>query len=76
MNVLHSQPMKPLVASILERHPAGCCWHVVIDDGNVDDLSVEVCVAAAQREGHSDCLALAPLMVAADEVDRGEAVGH
>jgi hypothetical protein len=28
----------PLIESIYSRHSAGCCLHIVIDDGNWDSL--------------------------------------
>src|SRR5690606_16179911 len=31
----------PLAQLVYRRHAAGCCLHVVLDDGNVDDDSVD-----------------------------------
>jgi hypothetical protein len=56
---------KELVRSIYERHLAGCCWHIVLDDGNTGDSAVAICVETAKSEGHADCIELAgivPLM--------------
>lgn len=48
---------------IYARHAAGCCLHVVLDDGNTDDASVAVSVKAAfeceEAGEHLDCLNLA-----------------
>jgi hypothetical protein len=30
----------PIVRSLYARHGGGCCWHIVLDDGNVDDAHV------------------------------------
>jgi hypothetical protein len=27
----------PLIREIYGSHPGGCCWHIVLDDGNVED---------------------------------------
>jgi hypothetical protein len=50
----------PLVRAIYARHPAGCCWHIVLDDGNIDDDSVRWCVENLLRH---ECL---------DDPDGGE----
>lgn len=34
----------PIVQSLYRHSPVGCCWHLVLDDGNVDRSSVEFCV--------------------------------
>lgn len=34
----------PIVRSLYLRHAAGCCWHLVLDDGNLDRSSVRSCV--------------------------------
>ena len=52
---------RELHRSIYGRHPCGCCWHIVLDDGNVDASSIAFCVAMAKEEGHPDCLELADL---------------
>lgn len=46
--------------AIYARHLAGCCWHVVLDDGNYD--SAAFCIEYARKEGHADCRALADLV--------------
>lgn len=28
----------PIVRGLYRRHAAGCCWHVVLDDGNYDSV--------------------------------------
>lgn len=48
----------PMVSALYRRHGAGCCWHIVLDDGNVSDGNVAWCAEIARQEGHPDCLAL------------------
>jgi hypothetical protein len=49
----------PFVNELYKRHAAGCCLHVVLDDGNVEDSSVEHCIENAE---HDDCIRLAHLL--------------
>ena len=61
----------PLVRQIYERNGVGCCWHIVLDDQNVDDHSVEFC--ARQAEGQkcrNGCQSLAPIMRSASVTQR------
>lgn len=51
----------PLVRAIYTRDrigAVGCCWHILLDDGNVDDIDVEFCADQARYHKHLDCLAL------------------
>lgn len=50
----------PLKASIYARHSAGCCLHVVIDDGNLGNSTIASCLADAE---HDDCRALAAMLL-------------
>ena len=50
----------PLKASIYARHSAGCCLHVVIDDGNLGDDTIRYCLGVAE---HDDCRALAAMLL-------------
>lgn len=55
----------PLIRALYRRHGAGCCWHVVTDDGNYDCVSW--CVARIEDEGcyeapATECLELAKLL--------------
>ena len=59
---------------IYERNDAGCCWHLVLDDGNTDDGAVDVCAAAATTEKHKDCLSLVWLMRTASPTERDAVV--
>ena len=63
-----------LCAAIYERHPCGCCWHIVLDDGNVDDDAVAFCarnVGPGQRPmsqmrwcDSGPCVEIAPILTA------------
>ncbi len=55
----------PLVQALYARHPCGCCWHVVLDDGNYD--CVPYCVSSIEKDGcfdggDTECYALAKLL--------------
>ncbi len=50
----------PLKQSIYARHSAGCCLHVVIDDGNLGDDMIRSCLPDIE---HDDCRALAEMML-------------
>jgi hypothetical protein len=52
----------PLVRAIYERHCAGCCLHIITDDGNVEQHSADFCVECARERGHDDCLRAAELL--------------
>lgn len=69
-----------LAATIYARHAAGCCWHVVLDDGNYKKADVEACIAWAAKAGHADCMELGPLLLRMsrtqrDKVSRGKYAG-
>ena len=40
----------PIVQALYRRHSAGCCWHIVLDDGNVGNDSVAWCVNYIETE--------------------------
>lgn len=41
--------------AIYRRHSAGCCLHLALDDGNIEDSSVDFCIRAAAENGHAEC---------------------
>lgn len=59
----------PLVHALYKRNAVGCCWHVVLDDGNVHDDHVAACVADLDRS-HDDCVALAVPLTEASRTQR------
>ena len=60
----------PLVQTIYARHCAGCCLHIVLDDGNVDDDEVQFCLDRAVTAGHADCQRCAELLVRMSKTQR------
>lgn len=38
-----------LCTIIYDAHPCGCCWHITLDDGNVEDHSVAFCIGIANE---------------------------
>jgi hypothetical protein len=60
----------PLVRRIYERHCAGCCLHIVTDDGNIEQGHVDFCVQQAKDQQHADCLAAAEMLAAMTETQR------
>ena len=46
---------KPLVRAIYARHGAGCCWHVVLDDNNVEDEFIRFVVRDIMGGSRFDC---------------------
>jgi len=62
--------VRPLVDRLYARHAAGCCLHIVLDDGNTDDRSVRHCIGTAIRAGHWPCAALAYKLLAMSKTQR------
>lgn len=52
---------KTLVRRIYARHGAGCCWHVVLDDGNTTRSIIDHSAETAGECGYMDCKALGEL---------------
>ena len=49
--------------AVYARHCAGCCAHIVTDDGNVAQAHADFCLDQARLNGHADCLALCEALV-------------
>lgn len=64
-----------LVQSIYVRHGAGCCMHIVTDDGNIEDGDVQHCLEFAMKRGCPECIALAALLLTIPESLRNETMG-
>jgi hypothetical protein len=71
--------MKPTVPEVLPLARAvyakplggaGCCLHIVLDEGNVDDRSVDFCLDYARRKGHDDCARLAEILRSMSKTQR------
>ncbi len=54
----------PLVRAIYQRSggSVGCCLHVLIDDGNVEQTFADSAVQLAAERQHGDCLVAAGLL--------------
>lgn len=59
----------PIVQALYRRHPCGCCWHAVLDDGNHNSVSWCVAYIASNggcqdsdHPGATECLELAALL--------------
>lgn len=55
---------------------AGCCLHIVVDDGNIDDDDVAFCVQEAERREHPWCEALARVMLRMSKTQRRKVSGR
>ena len=53
----------PLMWAVYERHAAGCCAHIVVDDDNIRDSDAEFCLEQAKEQGHKDCIVLCEALV-------------
>ncbi len=51
------------VHALYSRNSVGCCLHIVLDDGNVDESSVSFCERYAEKRGHDFCLQLRAVKV-------------
>lgn len=49
----------PDARALYQRHAAGCCLHIALDDGNTSDSSADFCVRYAVEQGHRECEHLA-----------------
>lgn len=62
--------VRPLVAAIYKRSVVGCCLHIAMDDGNVDDDDIEFCILQAQAAGHDDCERVGGLLLQMSRTQR------
>lgn len=60
----------PLVHAIYARHAAGCCLHILTDDGNISDDDAAFCLSHARERGHADCIAAAEMLVQMTKTQR------
>ena len=60
----------PLAQIVYDRHCAGCCSHIVLDDDNVDDSHVLFCIEQAEEYEHADCLALCKALLQMSKTQR------
>lgn len=62
----------PLARAIYARKggAVGCCLHIVLDDGNVEDGSVQYCLEQATEAKHEDCKELAEKLLQMSKTQR------
>lgn len=60
----------PVVRALYLMCGAGCCLHVVLDDGNVETDSVRWCGQWATSQGHRGCGALADVLLRCSTTQR------
>lgn len=60
----------PLAKAVYARDSAGCCAHVVLDDGNSRTVFVEGCLSDAIARGHADCVALCRALLCCSQTQR------
>ncbi len=65
----------PLVQAVYARHAAGCCLHVMIDDGNVADVFATGALVEAYARGHADCIAAAEILAQMTTTQRRKVAG-
>ena len=53
----------PLIRKVYARHLAGCCLHILTDDGNCGQGDANFCLDIAQQHECADCMAAARLLV-------------
>lgn len=66
----------PLAKKVYEAHCAGCCLHIVLDDGNVNDSHVKFCIEDAIQNSHETCLELAKLLLSMSRTQRNMLYKH
>jgi hypothetical protein len=44
--------------AVYRTNAAGCCWHILADDGNVEQGHVIFCEEYAREHGHPACIAV------------------
>lgn len=64
-----------MIEQLYHRHAAGCCLHIVTDDGNIQDKHVDHCVEYAEKMGHRQCHELARLLQSMSVEERAQALG-
>lgn len=59
-----------LARTVYARHAAGCCAHIILDDGNVEQTWADECLASARARGHADCLVLCDALARMSQTQR------
>lgn len=64
----------PLIQTIYDRNSVGCCLHVVTDDGNIDDASVDWCLQYAIERDCDECAQCAQVLRSMSPTARRKAI--
>lgn len=51
----------PFIDAIRAKNPCGCCWHIILDDGNYNAGAVKFCSDLAEQMECKPCMAFAPI---------------
>lgn len=60
----------PFIAAIYEDHCTGCCLHIAMDDGNLQDNHLEFCLRQGFEHGHANCVAAALMLLGMTQTQR------
>jgi hypothetical protein len=65
----------PLIRAIYAKPEGvcGCCLHIVTDDYNCEQSSIDYCLEYARERGHQDCIRLAEMLSAMTITQRTKA---
>jgi hypothetical protein len=75
------KPDKPTVPEVMplvrayyakEENGAGGSLHIVLDDGNVEDSSVEFCIEEAEKRGDKDGVELGKILLRMSKTQRNK----
>lgn len=62
----------PLVREIYQSSLTGCCLHIALDDGNIEDGHLEFCGEYARKKQHQVCAQVAEGMRAMTRTQRNK----
>ena len=48
-----------LIWQVYQQSSVGCCLHITLDDGNIEDTHIDFCLEESTKNNHSICLELA-----------------
>lgn len=69
---LMKEKIVPLCKKLYERHLAGCCLHIVLDDCNYYKYWLPDILKTAKDNGHEDCIAITELLMKLSDYEIAE----
>ncbi|MDX1559060.1 MAG: hypothetical protein R3193_09155 [Marinobacter sp.] len=57
-------------AAYQRKHPAWGCLHIVLDDGNIGNDSVEFCIGYAEGKGDTEAVELGQILLRMSKTQR------